>query len=310
MTKTFWESSQRPLFVRNVYVNGSRHAVLTKSDPNFKISRNTTPQKSRRSSYAPSTNQPTPRKYQQQDVTKELKNCIIKLQIVINNDNKITKKVELPIIKKSATKCLKRSISFIDTSSEFDSFIRARLQKTDEVLTKEFKYTDKIKEELKKPPPQPPTPIPEKNTLSERVLQWLDLAQANNIQIKINKINKKEENKKVKKVIKEKVEPKEVIKNEINIFPYKCDYQPKQCYAKMQRTNATGSRVCYRTFHRNSMDENTSEASFGSLDSSKMTEDSELNLPASKRQLHIFMPNLPKKNLTDDGVSTLSSVVD
>jgi hypothetical protein len=91
-----WEASQRPLFVKTVWQNGVRHAILSKDDPlfaknepsraNVSISKFLQSQQPSASEVHPPVSlKPRP---------SELERCLMKLQLVIATEPKISSPVE------------------------------------------------------------------------------------------------------------------------------------------------------------------------------------------------------------------------
>jgi hypothetical protein len=90
-----WEASQRPLFVKTVWQNGVRHAILSKDDPLFtkneptratvSISKFLQSQPSAAEVHPPVSLKPRP---------SELERCLMKLQLVIATEPKISSPVE------------------------------------------------------------------------------------------------------------------------------------------------------------------------------------------------------------------------
>lgn len=88
-----WEASQRPLFVKTVWQNGVRHAILSKDDPLFakneptrvSISKFLQAQPSAAEVHPPVSLKPKP---------SELERCLMKLQLVLATEPKISSPAE------------------------------------------------------------------------------------------------------------------------------------------------------------------------------------------------------------------------
>jgi hypothetical protein len=85
-----WQSSQRPLFVRTVWVNGLRHAVLSADDPLFRCRGPVVSSSGRRSGSCSSVSTVTSSSSGSAHSC-DLEHCLIKLQLVISSDKSQTK---------------------------------------------------------------------------------------------------------------------------------------------------------------------------------------------------------------------------
>ena len=85
-----WQSSQRPLFVRTVWVNGLRHAVLSADDPLFRCRGPVVSSSGRRSGSCSSVSTLTSSSSGSAHSC-DLEHCLIKLQLVISSDKSQTK---------------------------------------------------------------------------------------------------------------------------------------------------------------------------------------------------------------------------
>ena len=92
-----WQSSQRPLFVRTVWVNGIRHAILSADDPLFQcrspgIPRTSGGRPSSCSSIGTFTSSSSGSGHHCEDTTScDLEHCLIKLQLVLTNNKNASK---------------------------------------------------------------------------------------------------------------------------------------------------------------------------------------------------------------------------
>lgn len=137
---THWESSERPLFVKTVIVNGSRHAILSEVDPLCQVrkpescngyatvthcldlARDDLSLRRARSCY--------PAK---KDISSDLQNCLVKLRVALSTqENKKNAKRELVCLNEDEKlksgkqnenwKNLKKNLKRIKKSSKYSTF--------------------------------------------------------------------------------------------------------------------------------------------------------------------------------------------
>ncbi|XP_059487525.1 uncharacterized protein LOC132203638 [Neocloeon triangulifer] len=174
-----WETSQRPLFVKTVWQNGVRHAILSKDDPLF-AKNEPAPNRfskillSQSAPEVPAPMRPRP---------SELERCLMKLQLVLASEPKVAiisekkrspdfpspEEEVFPLLPVEAEEepCPKRIVleeletSSSETSSASESENKEN-QCEDEEDAEEFDL------------PNYNNWLPDLNPLSERVLQWLE----------------------------------------------------------------------------------------------------------------------------------------
>lgn len=161
-----WQSSQRPMYVKTVWVDGFRHAILTKDDPYFL--RNA--KKRRPHSSATCTSKLTTRpRSSRLSHSDDLEGCVRKFNFVIRNDRSFRPKQQ-PYVEKL-------DLTDVEIESENDFVVKANPQPLYEfdscrskfgslcLTMRDIKNNRTTRSDVK-----------ENNELSERVLQWLDLA--------------------------------------------------------------------------------------------------------------------------------------
>lgn len=141
---TKWQSSGRPLFVRTVYVDGLRHAILSADDPVIQYVR--TPPKGRRWSSSV-VDQPVTVPVHSRDPDSELSCCLVKLAL----------EQKVPTQRR-----------------------RAEKKKYTRPTSTESSTSDDNCEDPSSPGRMEPSTFSRRgSSISERVLQWLDLAGRN-----------------------------------------------------------------------------------------------------------------------------------
>lgn len=186
-----WASSERPLFVRTVWVDGMRHAILSPDDPVVNSRLRQRPQTSKEESY--------PTKPQQIETKlNHLSNCFMNLHVVVENsfpDNKnivrFTRRQSAPPRTRISTEktegILEIYVNNIDKSNEdiencrilgeeepsspIDDSVSNFNTNTEQTCSQQdmFSTTTEYKQINA-------TSEVQWNPLSERVLQWLDLS--------------------------------------------------------------------------------------------------------------------------------------
>ncbi|CAG5045398.1 unnamed protein product [Parnassius apollo] len=154
-----WQASQRPMYIRTVWIDGFRHAILTHDDPHY-IELNA---KRRRPHSSASIN--PKRKAQSSRLSHHSdSSCLRKLDLIIKSDRIITaqdpdiEKLNLTEVEVDDDYVLKTSPRPHCNTDNFQS-------KTESVDMKAVKSNRTAR-----------TNVRENTELSDRVLQWLDLA--------------------------------------------------------------------------------------------------------------------------------------
>lgn len=163
-----WQSSQRPMYVRTVWVDGFRHAVLTRDDPYYlKLHA-----KRKRPLSSACTN-PTPKRNSRlSDRTEELEGCLRKLNLVIRTDKFVTK--HRPKISRDI-EIEKLDLTDFDNESDNGLLIKATPQQLNEYESTRSNINSFNMRSLRVNRTSR-LEVKENHELSERVLQWLDLA--------------------------------------------------------------------------------------------------------------------------------------
>ena len=131
---TIWPSSERPISVRTVWVDGIRHAILSPDDPLIHS-------KSRRRTRV-SRNKGYSTEYQQLESRLDrLNNCFTNLQMVVSNDLSEARETSQMYRKLSAPSCSRISTSTSDTS------VLESLLNDNEKMRKEYHCHKATKEE-------------------------------------------------------------------------------------------------------------------------------------------------------------------
>lgn len=175
-----WSSSERPISVRTVWVDGIRHAILSPDDPLIN------PKLRRRSRVSRNKNYST--EYQQLESRLErLNSCFTNLRMVVGTENKPPPQVYRKL---SAPPCPRMSIGTADISTlESPLSINRRIEKTPEEDTDPFTARSAFKQESYERTSETNSKANATeckqiegtsdsfwNPLFERVLQWLDLS--------------------------------------------------------------------------------------------------------------------------------------
>lgn len=153
-----WQSSQRPMYVRTVWVGGFRHAILTQDDPYLlKLAKRRRPNSS--ASFA-STKKTTSRLSHHEDEYQR------KLDLVVKSGKSIITKRP----KSSHEEIEKLKLSDIEQDSDEELMVKASPQ----VLNESGRYLFDMNNYRANKTARIETK--ENTELSDRVLQWLDLA--------------------------------------------------------------------------------------------------------------------------------------
>lgn len=158
-----WQSSQRPMYIRTVWVDGFRHAILTQDDPHFQklCAKRRRPHSSASSAKSTLSRNIRSSLSHRDDLT----DCLRKINFVIRNE-KVPERVEPHIEKLNLTDVENCEDDFIIKASpqplyDINSF-RLNLEVDN---MRAVKSNRTARAEAK-----------ENTELSDRVLQWLDLA--------------------------------------------------------------------------------------------------------------------------------------
>lgn len=164
-----WQSSQRPMYVRTVWVGNFRHAILSHDDPYF--IKNAGKRRPHSSATCASNNLPT-RQRSRLSHTEDLEHCLRKFSFVVTNDRTTLRPTSSHILDIE-----KLDLSDVEPESEEDFVLKASPQPIYGYDTYRSKY-DSLNLNMKalKTNKTARSDVKEDNELSERVLQWLDLA--------------------------------------------------------------------------------------------------------------------------------------
>lgn len=181
-----WASSERPLFVRTVWVDGMRHAVLSPDDPVVNPRLRQHPRASVEKSF--------PAKHQQAETRLDrLNNCFMNLHVVVEknfSDNKIQPRI---VRRQSAPPCTRMcgekaggllEIYVNDVGKLDENRVNYRTLENDKTSSESFDYNSGQSLRLQRDVFSAMTEYKQVdrssdahwNPLSERVLQWLDLS--------------------------------------------------------------------------------------------------------------------------------------
>lgn len=163
-----WQSSQRPMYVRTVWVDGFRHAILSQDDPYFiKLSA-----KRRRPSSSACSSNKIPRSSRLSNHTDDLEGCLRKLNLVIRNEKTFVAKRRPKSSKDFEIE--KLNLTDVDNESEDGLLIKATPQQLNEYETSRSNFDFNMRHLRVNRTSR--LEVKENTELSERVLQWLDLA--------------------------------------------------------------------------------------------------------------------------------------
>lgn len=152
-----WQSSQRPMYVRTVWVDGFRHAILTQDDPYLlKLAKRRRPNSSASTTSTKKTNSRL--SHHQNDYQR-------KIELVVKSGKSIITKRP----KSSHEPVEKLNLSDIEPDSDEELMLKASPQ----VLNESGRLFDMKNYRANK---TARTDVKENTELSDRVLQWLDLA--------------------------------------------------------------------------------------------------------------------------------------
>ncbi|CAG9786909.1 unnamed protein product [Diatraea saccharalis] len=161
-----WQASQRPMYVRTVWVDGFRHAILTNDDPHYlKL----TAKKRRPHSSAGVINKPNSRLSNADSV----EDCLRKFNLVVKKDFSVPKR-RRPISSKEF-RIEKLDLTDVDNESEEGFLLKASPQPLNDYETFRSNFSNFNMRNFRANRTSR-LDVKENTDLSDRVLQWLDLA--------------------------------------------------------------------------------------------------------------------------------------
>ncbi|XP_046735865.1 uncharacterized protein LOC124405209 [Diprion similis] len=158
-----WSSSERPISVRTVWVDGVRHAILSPDDPLVQSHASLRPRQRSRPTTSSSVN------YRDEDYFPEvndLRECLVKLRVVVNRN-------DVPSTPCSEPNLLLPKDEEQSATSDFQDPKSSRVSRGTENRKKRIDSACTV---LGDPESGLRLPEIQDNSLSERVLQWLDLS--------------------------------------------------------------------------------------------------------------------------------------
>jgi hypothetical protein len=173
-----WQSSQGPLFVRTVWMNGLHHAILSADDPLFQCR---SPTISRSGARPGSCSTSTSSSSGSAHNCDDLEHCLVKLQLVLTSNQSSAKSNTRALSRQRNSSSRPRQNTepcYGGHDGEENSSVVCRrrpclsyvLQSSSEEETELGPLQDEVLSDV-----EPHLPDLELNPLSERVLQWLDL---------------------------------------------------------------------------------------------------------------------------------------
>ncbi|XP_022126404.2 uncharacterized protein LOC111001042 [Pieris rapae] len=149
-----WQASQRPMYIRTVWVDGFRHAILTHDDPCYlRLSA-----KRRPYSTASTQKHTTSRHSRLSPTNDELEDCLRKLQLIVTNERNVDESTV-------------ENLHLSDVDDPEDELRNPIPQPLTEADTAPFDNMKAIRSNR-----TARTDVKEDTELCDRVLQWLDLA--------------------------------------------------------------------------------------------------------------------------------------
>ncbi|XP_075977495.1 uncharacterized protein LOC142977483 [Anticarsia gemmatalis] len=161
-----WQSSQRPMYVRTVWVGGFRHAILTQDDPYLLKLKRRRPN----SSASCATNKSKSSRLSHH--TDDLQDCLRKLNLVITSGKSRINNRPTPASHEDVERLNLRDI---EQESDDGLVVKAHPQPLTETSRSSCESLDSTMRHLRTNKTTR-VDVPENTELSERVLQWLDLA--------------------------------------------------------------------------------------------------------------------------------------
>lgn len=245
-----WESSQRPLFVKSVWLDGYRHAILTKEDP------------------AAKTNNRSPRlsaKCEKIERPKSKNNEMLSIpavQLLLANVRKIKQEQKTTPINKEK---LQKSLTFDVIMREDVKISSKNVLEIDKNIYSSF-TCEKVLERFDQ----------NSNSLTERVMLWLDLAGKH---INENKVRKES--------------LKRICTAQVNETKYeKCTKLQSTIDVKCEIVEEnTCTEVCVKDFLHEKDDYRVANIE----NVQNLNKKEKVKLKSVKRQVHIFIPNIAKK---------------
>lgn len=282
---TRWESSQRPLFVKSVWMNGYRHAVLSKEDPIGRPKTVTT-----RLHYKNTTSA------RSQSKTSSSESLVIPaVQLLIADINRL-KQDGL----KTPCKKLIKSITLNVISREQNENTNAPI--TVKNIVMQTKHSNNYNNNLQEPSHKI-AKIERLGSLTERVLLWLDLAGrfTNDPQRNQDKYKQKNVRKEINR-----------ISTAHPVSSSSTTHNTEVVYVRNCSKNATpfvegNTKVLQPAEDASIITSELEVVSNCTSAYKKSDSDLVVSVPSqdlSKRQVHIFMPVLEKKN--NENISVLS----
>lgn len=183
-----WQSSQRPLFVRTVWVNGLRHAILSAEDPLFRCRSPTVSNPASRPSSCSSVGTFTSSSSGSAQSC-DLEPCLIKLQLVLASNKSQTNNTPASSRHRSSScrsrqdsepGCVESQDSEENNSSMLGEYLRQHLPYVFPISSEEEREQESVEDDpCLFSDVESVLPSLQLNPLSERVLQWLDLVGKN-----------------------------------------------------------------------------------------------------------------------------------
>ncbi|XP_063624338.1 uncharacterized protein LOC134796225 [Cydia splendana] len=314
-----WQSSQRPMYVRTVWVDGFRHAILTPDDPYY------TKVKRRPHSSASTT------KYSRNSRLSIRDEGERKLSLVIRSDKSKIVSKQRP---KSHEPIELLNLEALELESEDEFLLKANPQPIYEYDTGHSNYDLSANMRAFKSNRTARSECKENTDLSDRVLQWLDLAgkidllapnaermaQPRHSWPEIQKRNCLSKSKTTVDIrVKEEVKtPKDSARTQgidrdyqvppsaatIETYARQSRHRNTPRDAKKDKTKRDIRANVLETRQKVVTERNAVEKQYAELVSKKLIPD----LGKGKKQVHIFMPEMIKKNCNSRTESLLSQV--
>lgn len=303
-----WESSSRPLFVKTIWDGNNHHVILNKGDPLGEIVNFPKTSRSRKSSGSDRSTASAPVRMNDDNLQ------VSKLQFVVTGGKELKKTPsQLKQIRPNKDKTV--TISVIPkTHVKFKSL-------TEELVLKHKKLPTRKSNSLDIAERSPPIPTTDNgvltpyftytktteknnsNSLSERVLNWMNLTNTEIIDYNENYF---------KHEIKKRAVTAHTCSNlqakpEIYVADrrYKLNSAPKSDISKISEEDSNEVTSIEEIVENPKFNLCRENVTIPKMISQHENASSKSRYDFSKRQLHIFMPNIPKRSFSDGG-STLS----
>lgn len=180
-----WQSSQGPLFVRTVWVNGLRHAVLSADDPLFQCRSRAIPSSRGRPGSPSSVSTFTSSSSGSAHNCDDLEHCLVKFQLVLTSNQSSNKSSTTVLSSHHSSSSRSRQDSEPCCGEETSSVHAASVARHYRRPCLSYEFQSSSEEERDQEPVEDDPwlfsdvesllPDLQLNPLSERVLQWLDL---------------------------------------------------------------------------------------------------------------------------------------